>query len=365
MDQDSGRSGLFAQRKPIRQFRIGDRVVGEGQPCFVVAEVGLSHDGSLGTAHAFVDAVGEAGADAVKFQTHIAEAESTKEEEFRVNVFPQDRTRHDYWRRTQFTEDQWRNLKAHATEKNLIFLSSPFSLEAVSLLQRIGVQAWKVGSGEANNLPMLEEMAKSGLPILLSTGMSYLAEIDEAVCTIQSRNTPLLLYQCTNRYPCPPEHIGLNMIQVYRERYQVPVGFSDHSGEICTGIAAHCLGACSLEVHVTFHRKCFGPDVPASLTLEELQQLIASIRFLEMVYSSPTEKDVEAHDLEAVRSLFNKSVVARVGIPAGKKLTAADLAFKKPGIGIPAKHYAKVLGKVTVRNLGRDEFFSWSDLTDA
>lgn len=351
--------------EPIRQFKVGNRIVGEGQPCFIVAEIGLSHDGSLGAAHAFIDAVAEAGADAVKFQTHIAEAESTKEEKFRVDVFPQDRTRRDYWKRTQFSEEQWRGLKEHADKNGLIFLSSPFSLEAVDLLKRVGVAAWKVGSGETNNLPMLEELARSGLPVLLSTGMSFLEEVDEAVRVLQSQGVPLLVYQCTNRYPCPPEHIGLNMIEFYRARYGIPVGFSDHSGRVCTGIAAHCLGACSLEVHVTFHRKCFGPDVPASLTFEELKQLADSVRFMEVVYSHPVEKDQEAHGLEDIRGLFNKSIVPRVEIPAGKRFTLSDLAFKKPAKGIPAKDYAKVLGKRAIRNLKQDEFISWSDLADA
>ena len=171
----------------MKRFRIGARDVGEGSPCFLIAEVALAHDGSLGMAHAYVDAAADAGADAVKFQTHIAAAESTPEEQFRVKVFPQDATRFAYWERTAFNEDQWRGLKKHADERGIEFLSSPFSTAAVEMLRRIGVKAWKVGSGETNNTLLLEEIAKGREPVLLSTGMSYWEEIDAVVESMRSR----------------------------------------------------------------------------------------------------------------------------------------------------------------------------------
>ena len=251
------------QQREIRRFSIQERPVGEGEKCFFVAEVGLGHDGSLGAAHAYIDALAGTGADAVKFQTHIADAEGTDRESFRVNVFRQDRTRGDYWRRTAFTEEQWRELKEHADDAGLIFLSSPFSVEAVRLLDRIGVPAWKIASGETNNLPLLAEVLKTGRPVLLSTGMSTAAEVDAAVREIKKSGVPAILYQCTNRYPCPPEHLGLNVLKEYGERYGLPVGFSDHSGVPAVAAAAVALGACSVEVHVTFSKKAFGPDVPA------------------------------------------------------------------------------------------------------
>src|SRR5215213_9239018 len=178
--------------------------------CLIIGEVAQSHDGSLGMAHAFIDSIADAGADAVKFQTHIAAAESTPSEPWRVKFSPQDATRYDYWRRMEFTEEQWHGLKRHADEAGLLFLSSPFSGEAVDLLAQVGVPAWKVASGEVTNPPLFERMAATGLPILLSSGMSSWADMDDATRRVRERHLPLALLQCTSAYPCPPEKLGLN-----------------------------------------------------------------------------------------------------------------------------------------------------------
>jgi N-acetylneuraminate synthase len=350
------------QQRKIRRFSIQERPVGEGEKCFFIAEVGLGHDGSLGTAHAFVDAVAGTGADAVKFQTHIADAEGTDREAFRVNVFRQDRTRRDYWKRTAFTEEQWRELKGHADDVGLIFLSSPFSVEAVRLLDRIGVPAWKIASGETSNLPLLTEVLKTGRPVLMSTGMSTAAEVDAAVGKIRESGVPAILYQCTNRYPCPPEHLGLNVLGEYRERYGLPVGLSDHSGVPAVAAAAVALGACSIEVHVTFSKKAFGPDVPASLTIEELADVIEGGRYLERALSSPVDKEREAEELAETRALFTKSVVAARDLAAGQLLAEGDLSFKKPGTGIPAARFAELLGRTVRRALAKDDAIGWEDL---
>lgn len=149
---------------------IAGKEIGADSPMFVIGEVALAHDGSLGCAHAYIDAVADAGANAIKFQTHIAEAEGTADEKFRVRVFPQDATRHTYWQRTSFSEEQWRGLAEHACKRALVFLSTPFSLQAVELLERIGMPAWKIGSGETCNLPLLEHLSSLQKPVLLSTG---------------------------------------------------------------------------------------------------------------------------------------------------------------------------------------------------
>jgi len=343
-------------------FRIGDREVGYGAPCLVIAEMGLGHDGSLGAAHAFIDAVAGAGADAVKFQTHIAEAESTAAEQFRARVFMQDATRRDYWKRTAFSEEQWKGLKRHADERGLLFLSSPFSIEAVRLLARVGVPAWKVASGEVTNLPMLAEMAETRLPFLVSSGMSLMEELDRAVAFVRERDLPLVLFQCTNRYPCPPEHAGLNMLAEYRARYDVPVGFSDHSGTAAAGLAAVTLGACAVEVHVTFGRHCFGPDVSSSLTVEELAALAGGIRYLERALASPVDKNAEAGQLGEIRAMFMKGIVAARGLARGARIEAADLAFKKPAVGIPVSALRDVTGKKLLRDIAADEPLTWKDL---
>jgi len=326
-----------------------------GLGCIVIGEVAQTHDGSLGMAHAFIDAIGEAGADAVKFQTHIAAAESTPSEPWRVKFSSQDATRYEYWKRMEFTEEQWLGLRRHADEKHLWFLSSPFSPEAAELLDRVGVAAWKVASGEVGNIPLLEQLTRDGRPILLSSGMSSLTELDAAVAVVRGQGRPLATLQCTSAYPCPPEKVGLNLIPVFRDRYGCAVGLSDHSGTIFAGLAAAALGIEALEIHVTFSRKMFGPDVPASITMEELRQLTDGVRFIERMASHPLDKDASAGETTPLRALFTKSVVARVDLPEGTVLEKHHLTAKKPGNGIPASRLPEIVGARLKRPLKADE----------
>jgi N-acetylneuraminate synthase len=330
--------------------------------CFIIAEVGLAHDGSLGLAHAFIDEIARGGADAVKFQTHIAAAESTAAEPFRVAFSRQDATRYDYWKRIEFTESQWRGLGEHARERGLVFLSSPFSDEAVDLLTRVGMPMWKIASGEIGNVPMLDRMIATGKPILLSSGMSDMRELDRSVQRVKAAKLPLALLQCTTAYPCPPERVGLNMIPVFRDRYECFVGLSDHSGTIYPGIAAAALGSDVLEVHVTMSRGMFGPDVPASVTMEELRQLVDGVRFVERMCANPVEKDAVARDMAPLRDIFTKSLVARTPLAAGTVIAETHVAMKKPGTGIPAARIADVVGRKLRRGVGADEQFRFDDL---
>ena len=323
--------------------------------CLIIGEVGLAHDGSLGLAHAFVDEVARSGADAVKFQTHIAGAESTPAEPFRVKFSRQDATRYEYWKRIEFSEAQWKGLADHAVEKGLIFLSSPFSVEAVELLERVGMTMWKVGSGEVSTLPMLDAMIATGKPVLLSSGMSDLTELDKAVDRVRRAGVPLAVLQCTTAYPCPPERIGLNMLPFFRERYGCFVGLSDHSGTIYPGIAAATIGAEILEVHVTMSRGMFGPDVSASVTIDELRQLVDGVRFVETMRANPVDKNAIAQEMAPLRQIFNKSLVARQRVAAGTVLTEAHLAMKKPGTGIPAERLGEMIGRTLRRSLEVDE----------
>jgi len=336
--------------------------LGQGQPCMIIGEVAQAHDGSLGMAHAYIDAVANAGADAVKFQTHIASAESTPGEPWRVKFSRQDATRYDYWKRMEFTEEQWHGLKQHAQERGLQFLSSPFSVEAVELLKRVGVAAWKVASGEVSNLPMFECMIATGLPILLSSGMSPLNEIDTTVELVKARGIPLTVLQCTSAYPCPPEKIGLNLIPFFRERYGCNVGLSDHSGTIYAGLAAATLGIEVLEVHITLSREMFGPDVPASITTPELCQLVEGIRFIEKMRAYTVDKDAMATEMAPLRDLFTKSVVVRLDLPAGTVLQEAHLAVKKPGTGIPASQLQALIGRSLRCSVKADHLLQESDL---
>jgi N-acetylneuraminate synthase len=330
--------------------------------CLIIAEVGLAHDGSLGLAHAFIDEAARGGADAVKFQTHIAAAESTAAEPFRVTFSRQDATRYDYWTRMEFTEAQWRGLAEHAGERGLLFLSSPFSIEAVELLTRVGMPMWKIASGEVGNRPLLDAVVATGRPVLLSSGMSGMSELDAAVEQVRRARLPLGVMQCTTAYPCPPDRVGLNMLSVFRERYGCFVGLSDHSGTIFPGVAAAALGSDLLEVHITMSRGMFGPDVPASVTIEELRQLVDGVRFVEQMMANPVDKDAAATDMAPLRAIFTKSIVARHPLAAGTVIGEAHLAFKKPGTGIPADRLADVLGRTLRRAVAADEMIREDDL---
>lgn len=323
--------------------------------CLIIGEVAQSHDGSLGAAHAFIDAIANAGADVVKFQTHIAAAESTPQEPWRVKFSKQDASRYEYWQRMEFSAEQWQGLADHARERGLLFLSSPFSPEAIDLLMSIGVPAWKIASGEVNNRQLLNQILQTRLPVLLSTGMSGIAEIDSAVQQVKAAGVELMVMQCTTAYPCPPEKIGLNMIPLLRERYNCTVGLSDHSGTIYAGLAAATLGIEALEVHVAFSREMFGPDVPASVTTGELKQLVEGVRFIEKMRNSPVDKDAFAEDAAPLRKLFNKSIVAAVNLPKGITLAEKHLALKKPGNGLSGDWMNDLIGKTLLRDIKADE----------
>ncbi len=330
----------------------------------IIAEVGQAHDGSLGTAHAFIDAVAGAGADAVKFQTHLADAESTVDEPWRVRFSRQDETRLDYWRRMEFTEAQWSGLREHAHERGLEFHSSPFSLEAVELLARVGIDRWKIASGEVGNRPLLAAVAADGRPVIVSSGMSDLPEVEQAVTMLREAGRDVTVLQCTSAYPCPPEELGLNLIAEYRDRFAVPVGLSDHSGTIAAGIAAATLGAAALEVHVTFSRQAFGPDVSSSLTIEELAALVNGVRFVTTALDHPATTD-KASTRDTMRSLFTRSVAAARPLPAGHILEAGDLTLKKPGTGIPADRLDSLLGRRTAHAVDPDRLLVDEDLEPA
>lgn len=336
---------------------------------FVVAEVAQAHDGSLGTAHAFVDAVADAGADAVKFQTHIAAAESTPDEPWRVPFSPQDATRYDYWRRMEFAEDQWRGLREHADERGLAFLSSPFSNEAFDLLSRVGVSAWKAASGELAAPGLLDRMLASGKPVLISTGMSDWSEIDGVVERARAAGATFALLQCTSKYPSGPEDAGLNVLTEMKARYGTPggqsdppVGLSDHSGTIFPSLAAVALGAEVVEVHVTLSRRAFGPDQASSVTIDDLARLCRGAEFLRTARAHPVDKDAMARELAPVRAVFSKSAVAARALPAGHRIGPGDLVPRKPGSGIPAVRIPALKGRVLLRAVPPGRLLQEADL---
>lgn len=330
-------------------------------PAFIIAEIAQAHDGSLGAAHAYIDAAAKTGADAVKFQTHIAAEESSEFDTWRVKFSRQDATRFDYWKRMEFTEQQWLELKQHAEEKGLVFLSSPFSLAAIRLLERIGTPAWKVASGEVTNRLLLDAMIATRKPVLVSSGMSYLQEMDATVALLKSANSPVAVFQCTTAYPCPPENIGLNLISEMMLRYDCPVGLSDHSGTPYPSLAAVTLGARLIEVHVTFSREMFGPDVSASLTTQEFSQMVEGVRFIERMKASPMIKDASAEHLEPLRRMFGQSLVAATDLAEGTVLTRDDLSCRKPAHGITTANLESVVGRKLRSAVKSAQFLRYED----
>lgn len=330
---------------------------------FVVAEIAQAHDGSLATAHDYIDLVSKSGVDAVKFQTHIASAESTSREPWRVKMATTDKSRYDYWKRMEFTREEWVELRDHCVKSGLGFLSSPFSVAAVELLDQLDVEVWKIASGEVRNTPMIEAMLLTKKPIILSTGLSTLREIDLLVELIRGSGVDLTVLQCTSEYPCPANMTGLNLLKDFTERWNCRVGISDHSGTIFPSIASVALGAKVIEVHVTSSRDAGGVDGPSSVTPDELSQLVTGVRFIESAMANRLDKTTLSESAANMKQIFGRSVVASRDLVVGHVLTIEDLAFKKPGGGLSWDQLDLVLGKKLSKNVLMDDPVS-SDLVD-
>lgn len=328
---------------------------------FIIAEIAQAHNGSLDTVFKYIDAIGKTGVDAIKFQTHIAHAESSIHEPFRVKFSDQDATRYDYWKRMEFTKEEWVSIKLRCEAAGLEFMSSPFSNAAVDLLEEIGVERYKIGSGEVNNFLLLEKIAQTGKPIILSSGMSSLEELDKTVAFLKERKVDFSILQCTTSYPTPAERYGLNVIQELKDRYQVAVGYSDHSADIGTCIAAAALGAEILEFHAVFSRSDFGPDALSSLEMDEITQLVKSVRNITLSRKHPIDKSTNSQYAELKR-IFEKSLAVNKDLPQGHLISFEDLEAKKPkGFGIDASEFTDVIGKQTLRAMKQWDFINNDD----
>lgn len=330
---------------------------------YIIAEIGQAHEGSLGILYSYIDAIAQTGVDAVKFQIHIAEAESSEHEPFRVQFSLEDKTRYDYWKRMGFTLAQWHGIKKHCDELGLDFICSPFSNVAVDWLEEIGVKYYKIGSGEVNNFLILEKIAQTGKPVILSSGMSSYAELDRTVDFLRERNVDFSILQCTTAYPTQPEQYGLNVIHELKKRYNVPVGFSDHSAKIETCIAAAALGARILEFHVVFDRQLFGPDAKASLTIPETKDLVTAVENVAKALSNPIDKNSNS-DFVELKQIFEKSLAVNKDLPKNHVLTFDDLEAKKPkNYGILASNYQEVIGRKLKFDKKQWDFLNEEDLT--
>ncbi|MCF6294166.1 MAG: N-acetylneuraminate synthase family protein [Flavobacteriaceae bacterium] len=330
---------------------------------FIIAEIAQAHNGNIDTAHAYIDALSKTGVDAIKFQTHIAEAESSIYEPFRVKFSEQDATRFDYWKRMEFTLQQWKALKQHCDELGLEFMSSPFSNAAVDVLEEVGVKRYKIGSGEVTNFLLLERIAQTKKPVILSSGMSSYHELDKAVEFLKDRDVDIAILQCTTAYPTSPKEYGLNVIKELKERYNLPIGFSDHSAKIETCIAAAALGAEIFEFHAVFNKQVFGPDTTSSLTIDEVEMLVKSIKNIEVALLSPIDKNDNSKYSE-LKLIFEKSLAVNKDLKRGHRITFSDLEGKKPSNkGISASKFKEIIGKEVQRDMAQWEFLNKEDIS--
>lgn len=311
----------------------------------VIAEIGSVHDGSFGNAGKLIELAAGCGADVVKFQTHLAEAETLPDAP--SPAYFKGEPRLEYFRRTGFTREQWKQLKTRGDDCGIQFISSPFSLEAVDILEAVGVAFYKVPSGEVTNVPLLEHVAGTGRPTVLSSGMSNWDELDRAVEVLRPGG-PLTLMQCSSVYPCPAERVGLNILSEMCERYDLPVGLSDHTRGLAAAVAAVAQGAVMIEKHLTFHRGMYGSDARHSAEPGEFQAMVEAIRDVETMLANEVDKD-DLSPYGEMKDIFEKSLVASEDLPVGMELKREHLAFKKPGNGIKAADYPQWLGRRLTR----------------
>jgi N-acetylneuraminate synthase/N,N'-diacetyllegionaminate synthase len=343
----------------MKTVKIEDRLIGDVSPCFIVAEVGVNHNGDVNLAKKLIDASKEAGADAVKFQTFKAENVVTKNAE--KADYQKEATghgsQHEMIKKLELSGDDFRELAEYAKERNIMFLSSPFCKDSVDLLDKIGVPAFKIASGEITNLPLLKYVSSKGKPIILSTGMATLGEIEEAIETIRSGGVKdIILLHCVTSYPAKIEDANLKAIQTLKYAFKLPVGFSDHTREIAIPVAAVALGACVIEKHLTLDRKMPGPDHKASLEPHEFEEMVKAIRNVEKALGDGIKKPTEEE--EKIKKVARRSIVAKVNIPKGATITEGMLDVKRPGTGIEPKYMKIIVGRKTKKKIKKDELIT-------
>jgi N,N'-diacetyllegionaminate synthase len=324
---------------------------------YIIAEIGSAHDGSFGNACNMIVEAKKCGADAVKFQIHIPE-----EETLRTAASPpyfNNENRFDYFKRTSFTVEQLYKLKKLCENNNVDFLSSPFSIKAVEILERLKVKAYKIPSGEVTNLPLLQTIKKTKKKVFLSTGMSSWSEIDSAQKIFPNKDK-LTIMQCTSLYPCPIDKVGLNVLDLIKKRYKTKIGFSDHTIGSVAAIGSVFFGAEVIEKHFTLSKKMYGSDAKNSMEPNDFLNFCNDLRSALILKQSIIDKKHYSY-LLGMKKLFEKSIVAASDIKKGTAIDLSHINFKKPGNGISASEYLSLIGKVLKKNLKKDEKINYSD----
>ncbi len=323
----------------------------------IIAEIGSVHDGSFGNAINLIEAAALAGADVVKFQTHIAHAE-TLENAPSPSYFNTE-SRYEYFKRTSFTEEQWALLKKVCDKNSVKFMSSPFSLEAVDLLEKIEVEFYKIPSGEVTNTPLLSKVSKTNKKIILSSGMSDFTEIDAAYEIL--KNNDLIIMQCTSEYPCPPSNVGLNVIKEIENRYKCVPGFSDHTLGFAASFAAAAIGAKYIEKHFTFSKLMYGSDAKNSMEPNDFKIFTTGIKEIWEMLENPIDKN-NIEKFSDMKLIFQKSIIINKNLKSGHILKYEDLDFKKPGTGISANQWKDVVGKRINKDLKQNNLLRKEDI---
>ena len=327
----------------------------------IIAEIAQAHDGSLGILHSYIDSLAKIGVDTVKFQMHIAEAESSDMEPFRINFSYEDKTRYDYWERMGFSLEQWKGIKSHCEELGLNFLCSPFSIKACEWLREMGETRIKIASGEVENMLMHEYISGFATEVLISSGMSTIMDLKRCKKFYDSKGIKTSVFQCTTAYPTPPEEVGLNVIDYLVTEFYCPVGLSDHSGEIYPSLAAVTKGATKLEFHAVFSKAMFGTDASSSLDMDQIKELVKGVRFLEISLANPINKRNIAK-YNQIKNIFGKALAVNKDLPMGHVITIQDLESKKPANeGYAASRYYDLIGKKLNKNLSKYSFINSQD----
>lgn len=327
----------------------------------IIAEAGVNHNGDIELAKRLVDVASDAEADAVKFQTFVAQKMVSVEApkaEYQLQASESNKSQLQMLKEFELSKDEHLELFDYCQNRHITFLSSPFDFESADMLDALGVVVFKIASGEITNLPFLEYIAKKNKPIIMSTGMASLGEVEEAINTILGAgNRGIVLLHCVTGYPARFDELNLLAIQTMKKIFGLPVGFSDHTLGIAAAIAAVALGACAIEKHFTTDKNLPGPDHKASLEPAELKMMIRSIRNIEKAFGDGTKKPARS-ELQIIK-VVRKSLVASQDIEAGEILTKNMVNIKRPGTGIEPKHLESILGRKARRKIRRDEVLRW------
>ncbi|MGE5605232.1 MAG: N-acetylneuraminate synthase [Bacteroidota bacterium] len=347
-------------------IQVNNRCISSDSPVFIIAEAGVNHNGSLEMAERLVDLAAEAGADAVKFQTFKADrfvTTTAPKALYQKEATGSGESQYTMLKRLELSYEQHLELVEHCKTRNITFLSTPFDFDSVALLEKFNLPAYKISSGDLTNLPFLEYIATKNKPIILSTGMASLGEVEEAVAAIQNTgNRQIVLLHCTSNYPTEYHDVNLKAMLTLRDAFQLPVGYSDHTVGMEVPIAAVALGACVIEKHFTLDRSLPGPDHRASMEPQELKLLVQKIRNTEAALGTglkqptPSEKDT--------LSVARKSIVAAVDITSGTVVTERMLTFKRPGTGLPPKFLPYLIGRKARKDLPSDKLLEITDFED-